>query len=141
MNKDIISGKWTQLKGKAQAKWGDLTDDVFDVRQGDSKYLAGKLQETVRLGSRARRARGRRFRQHAELTAIAQHACHRTSEPAMPARFLCGACASLATAQRCDHGGSATNPCGNARGDCAIGQRCHSGRGRMPSATSRAGAS
>ena len=45
MNKDIISGKWTQLKGKAQARWGDLTDDVFDVAAGDSKYLAGKLQE------------------------------------------------------------------------------------------------
>ena len=45
MNKDIIAGKWTQLKGKAQAKWGDLTDDVFDVAEGDSKYLAGKLQE------------------------------------------------------------------------------------------------
>ena len=45
MNKDIISGKWTQLKGKAQAQWGDLTDDVFDVAAGDSKYLAGKLQE------------------------------------------------------------------------------------------------
>ena len=24
---------------------GDLTDDVFDVAAGDSKYLAGKLQE------------------------------------------------------------------------------------------------
>ncbi|PZO63993.1 MAG: CsbD family protein [Pseudoxanthomonas suwonensis] len=46
MNKDIIAGKWTQLKGKAQAKWGDLTDDVFDVAAGDSKYLSGKLQET-----------------------------------------------------------------------------------------------
>ena len=45
MNKDIISGKWTQLKGKAQARWGDLTDDVLDVAEGDGKYLAGKLQE------------------------------------------------------------------------------------------------
>ena len=45
MNKDIISGKWTQLKGKAQARWGDLTDDVFDVAEGDGKYLAGMLQE------------------------------------------------------------------------------------------------
>ena len=45
MNKDIIAGHWKQLKGKAQAKWGELTDDVFDVAQGDSKYLAGKLQE------------------------------------------------------------------------------------------------
>jgi len=45
MNKDIIAGKWTQIKGQAQQKWGDLTDDVFDVQKGDSKYLAGKLQE------------------------------------------------------------------------------------------------
>ena len=45
MNSDVIAGKWTQIKGKAQAKWGELTDDVFDVAEGDSRYLAGKLQE------------------------------------------------------------------------------------------------
>jgi uncharacterized protein YjbJ (UPF0337 family) len=45
MNKDIIQGKWTQLKGQMQARWGDLTDDVFDVSEGNSEYLAGKLQE------------------------------------------------------------------------------------------------
>src|SRR5690606_31106446 len=45
MNKDIIAGKWTQVKGKAKAKWGDLTDDVFDVAEGNSEYLAGKLRE------------------------------------------------------------------------------------------------
>lgn len=45
MNKDIISGKWTQLKGQMQAKWGDLTDDDFDVAEGNAQYLSGKLQE------------------------------------------------------------------------------------------------
>ncbi len=45
MNKDIIAGKWKQVKGKAQAKWGDLTDDVFDIAEGNREYLAGKLQE------------------------------------------------------------------------------------------------
>ncbi|MBT2767570.1 CsbD family protein [Stenotrophomonas sp. ISL-67] len=45
MNKDIISGKWTQLKGKAQAKWGDLTDDDFKVAEGNAEYLSGRLQE------------------------------------------------------------------------------------------------
>ena len=45
MNKDIIAGKWDQLKGKAQAKWGDLTDDDFDVAEGNAEYLSGKLQE------------------------------------------------------------------------------------------------
>jgi len=45
MNRDIIGGNWKQLKGQIQAKWGDLTDDVFDVAEGNSTYLAGKLQE------------------------------------------------------------------------------------------------
>ena len=46
MNWDRIEGQWKQLKGKAQAKWGELSDDVFDVGEGNSEYLAGKLQET-----------------------------------------------------------------------------------------------
>ena len=45
MNKDIISGKWEQVKGSAQQKWGKLTNDDLDVAEGDAKYLAGKLQE------------------------------------------------------------------------------------------------
>lgn len=45
MNQDIISGKWSQLKGKAKAQWGDLTDDDFDVAEGNAEYLSGKLQE------------------------------------------------------------------------------------------------
>jgi len=45
MNKDIIAGNWKQLKGKIQAKWGDLTDDDFKVAEGNTEYLAGRLQE------------------------------------------------------------------------------------------------
>ena len=45
MNKDIIAGKWTQLKGALKARWGQLTDDDFKVLQGDAQYLSGKLQE------------------------------------------------------------------------------------------------
>ena len=45
MNKDIIAGKWTQMKGKLKEKWGDLTDDDVDVAEGNAQYLAGKLQE------------------------------------------------------------------------------------------------
>ncbi|GAA4854442.1 CsbD family protein [Luteimonas vadosa] len=45
MNKDIIEGNWNQLKGKAQSKWGKLSDDVFDVAEGNRTYLCGKLQE------------------------------------------------------------------------------------------------
>ncbi|AKX43874.1 hypothetical protein AKN87_01145 [Thiopseudomonas alkaliphila] len=45
MNTDIIKGKWKQLKGDIQKKWGQLTDDDLDVAEGHTEYLAGKLQE------------------------------------------------------------------------------------------------
>ena len=45
MNKDIIAGKWSQIKGSAQAHWGNLSNDVFDVADGSAEYLSGKLQE------------------------------------------------------------------------------------------------
>ena len=45
MNNDIVAGKWTQLKGRIREKWGELTDDDFDVAHGNAEYLSGKLQE------------------------------------------------------------------------------------------------
>lgn len=45
MNWDKIEGNWKQYKGKAQAKWGELTDDDMDVIDGNRKELEGKLQE------------------------------------------------------------------------------------------------
>ncbi len=50
MNEDIIGGNWKQLKGKIQAKWGDLTDDDFQVAEGNAEYLEGKLQERYGWG-------------------------------------------------------------------------------------------
>jgi uncharacterized protein YjbJ (UPF0337 family) len=45
MNKDTFEGNWKQLKGKAQQKWGDLTDDELDQIEGRREVLAGKIQE------------------------------------------------------------------------------------------------
>lgn len=45
MNMEILEGKWEQLKGEVQKKWGKLTNDDIDVIKGDTKKLAGKLQE------------------------------------------------------------------------------------------------
>jgi len=45
MNKDIFEGKWEQVKGDVQKKWGKLTNDDLDVVKGDAKKLVGKLQE------------------------------------------------------------------------------------------------
>ena len=45
MNWDRIEGNWKQLKGKAQVKWGKLTDDQLDVIAGKREQLVGKVQE------------------------------------------------------------------------------------------------
>jgi uncharacterized protein YjbJ (UPF0337 family) len=45
MNWDQISGQWKQIKGKAQTRWGKLTDDEIDVIEGKREQLIGKIQE------------------------------------------------------------------------------------------------
>ena len=45
MNNDIIKGKWKQLSGNIQKKWGKLTDDDLTEAEGNRDYLAGKVQE------------------------------------------------------------------------------------------------
>ena len=45
MNQDILAGKWKQLRGEIQSRWGKLTDDDLDRIEGDAVKLAGLLQE------------------------------------------------------------------------------------------------
>jgi uncharacterized protein YjbJ (UPF0337 family) len=45
MNEDKIKGQWKQVAGKVKAKWGKLTGDDLKVAEGNSEYLAGKVQE------------------------------------------------------------------------------------------------
>ncbi|MGB7606732.1 MAG: CsbD family protein [Lutisporaceae bacterium] len=49
MNKDIFEGKWEQVKGEVQKKWGKLTNDDLDVIKGNTKIMVGKLQERYGL--------------------------------------------------------------------------------------------
>ncbi len=45
MNKQTIQGNWQQFKGKAQQRWGKLTNDDLDVVQGKRQEIEGKLRE------------------------------------------------------------------------------------------------
>jgi uncharacterized protein YjbJ (UPF0337 family) len=45
LNEDILKGKWKQIKGEAQKKWGKLTDDDLDQIDGDREKFLGKIQE------------------------------------------------------------------------------------------------
>lgn len=44
MNWDQIAGNWKMLKGKAQQKWGDMTDDDLEAINGRKEELIGRLQ-------------------------------------------------------------------------------------------------
>ena len=37
MNEDILKGKWMQMKGTVQSKWGKLTDTDLTEIQGDAE--------------------------------------------------------------------------------------------------------
>ncbi len=45
MNWDIIEGKWSQLTGQVQEKWGKLTNDEVDQIEGNREQLVGRIQE------------------------------------------------------------------------------------------------
>jgi len=50
MNEDILKGKWRQLKGSIQEKWGEFTDDELDQINGEREQFLGKLQEKYGYG-------------------------------------------------------------------------------------------
>ena len=45
MNWDQVQGNWKEFKGKAQSKWGELTDDELDQAKGDREQLEGLIQQ------------------------------------------------------------------------------------------------
>jgi uncharacterized protein YjbJ (UPF0337 family) len=44
-NKDVIAGKWKQLKGKIQQKWAKVTHDDVLKMEGTATELEGVLQQ------------------------------------------------------------------------------------------------
>ena len=44
MDKNIIQGKWHELKGKVKEKWGKLTDNDLTEINGKRELLLGKLE-------------------------------------------------------------------------------------------------
>lgn len=45
MNKDIIEGKWKEIKGDLRKAWGNITDDEWEQTKGDATAIAGILQK------------------------------------------------------------------------------------------------
>lgn len=55
MDRDVIEGKWTEVKGRLREAYGVLTDDELEEAKGDREQLEGKLQ--ARLGKTKDEAR------------------------------------------------------------------------------------
>jgi uncharacterized protein YjbJ (UPF0337 family) len=45
MNRDILAGKWKQMRGELKTWWGKLTDDDVDRIGGQKDKLVGLIQE------------------------------------------------------------------------------------------------
>jgi uncharacterized protein YjbJ (UPF0337 family) len=45
MNKDIIEGKWNEVKGKLKQQWADLNDNDIGRLKGTRQELGGLLQK------------------------------------------------------------------------------------------------
>ena len=43
--KDVLLGKWHELKGQVREKWGEITDDDLTRLSGKTEELAGILQQ------------------------------------------------------------------------------------------------
>jgi uncharacterized protein YjbJ (UPF0337 family) len=62
MNKDILQGKWRQMRGEMKQWWGKITDDEFDKIEGNRDKLIGILQEKYGYSrEKAEEEMGRRF--------------------------------------------------------------------------------
>jgi uncharacterized protein YjbJ (UPF0337 family) len=49
-NKDIMQGKWHELKGQVKQQWGKLTDDDLQRLSGKREELTGVLQQRYGYG-------------------------------------------------------------------------------------------
>ena len=45
VNRDVMEGKWQQVKGSIKERWGELTDDDWKRAEGKTDRLAGIIQE------------------------------------------------------------------------------------------------
>ena len=45
MNKDILKGKWLEIKGRFKEKWGKLTNNDLGEIKGKNEKLLGLLQK------------------------------------------------------------------------------------------------
>jgi len=49
MNRDILQGKWRELRGRLRSRWGRLTNHDLDRLEGHIEQLDGLVQQRYGL--------------------------------------------------------------------------------------------
>lgn len=45
MNRDILAGKWQEMKGRVKEQWGEITNDELDRAEGRADQIIGLIQQ------------------------------------------------------------------------------------------------
>lgn len=45
MNRDVVNGKWNEIKGEIRKMWGDVTGDELEQSKGNLTSIAGLIQQ------------------------------------------------------------------------------------------------
>ncbi len=52
MSRDIQSGRWLQIRGRAKRAWGELVGDDAIAAQGNAEVVAGAVEESIGVAKR-----------------------------------------------------------------------------------------
>jgi uncharacterized protein YjbJ (UPF0337 family) len=47
INKDLILGKWKEISGEAQKKWGEITENDLEKVKGNMTALVGLVEQKL----------------------------------------------------------------------------------------------
>lgn len=47
INKDVILGKWKEISGEAQKKWGELTENDLEKVKGNFNAMVGLVEQKL----------------------------------------------------------------------------------------------
>lgn len=73
MNRDILEGKWKQMRGRMKEAWGKLTDDDLDRVEGRLDRLAGLLQSKYGYARDRADEEIKRVLEEDDRAAVAEH--------------------------------------------------------------------
>jgi len=69
MNRDILAGKWKEMKGRVKEQWGKLTDDELDRAKGRAEQMIGLLQQRYGYTKEKAQEEYERFLERTEVEA------------------------------------------------------------------------